>query len=275
MEVFAKELKFKEKLRLIPFSDLHLGSRAATETKFKRLVDWILSKPDTYAIGLGDYCDAVLRQDMKRFSGKCTKDELLDLLDSAINEQRNLVIKYLKPLADNGRLLGLCEGNHEESLKKHHSFDMLKDVCHALNVPYLGFSFFYRLTLSKIEKKPTKRSLVIYGHHGFGSSRKPGASLNRKVDMISSYDADIILMGHDHHKFGSRMIKLGITPYGIPRIVHKPVIVAATGSFLKSVVQGDTTYSEKYGYRPNDIGVVRIDIRMSGRFHDFDIHCSE
>lgn len=274
MELHTSKVVFKEKLRLIPFSDLHLGSRAASESKFRKLVDWVLKKEDTYMIGLGDYADLVTRQDLKRFAGKCTKDDLLDMLDSAVNEQRDLVIKHLKPIADASRLLGLASGNHEYSYKKYHSFDLMKDVCKELKVPHLGYSFFYRWVISK-GKGLSVRNVTIYGHHGFGSSRRSGGAMNKRELIMAQYDADIVLMGHDHHKFGSRYIRLSVSQSGVPKIIHKPVILAATGSFLKTVVEGDLTYSEQFGYPPNDIGVVRIDIDLKGHDRDLDIHVSE
>lgn len=272
METASKRIVFTDRIRLIPFSDLHLGSSASHEGKFKDLVKWILSKPDCYAIGLGDYADLITRQDAKRFCGTSVKREILEHIDSLLNEQRDLVVKHLKPLADAGRLLGLVRGNHEDTIHKHYSYDLMRDVCKELNVFNLGYSCFYRLHLKK-KTLGVKRDIVMYCHHGFGSSRMSGAAMNKREALFARFDADIILMGHDHHKFGKRSIRIGID--GAGRIVHKPVIIAATGSFLKTLVQGDTTYSEKFGYPPNDIGVVRIDIRFTGKNKVVDIHVSE
>ena len=274
MQAAASKVEFDKKLRIIPFSDLHLTANASAEKKFNKLVQWILSKPDTYAIGLGDYADAVVRQDIKRYAAGVTKPELMSSLDSLLNANRDYVIKALKPLADAGRLLGLAEGNHEESIKKHHSYDILRDVCNTLNVPYLGYSFLYRLTVRK-KSRDTQKNVVIYGHHGFGASRKGGAAMNRREDILCKYDADIVLMGHDHHKFGRRLIRISMTGHGKPRLVHKPVIIAATGSFLKTCIEGETTYAEKAGYPPNDLGVIRIDIDIVGESKDLDMHISE
>lgn len=274
MEVASKKISFKDKLRLIPFSDVHLGSRASNEKKFDALIKWVLEKPDTYMIGLGDYADLIIRQDLKRFSGKVAKEELMDMLDSMLNEQRNLVVCKLKPVANAGKLLGLGEGNHEDAVKRHHSYDILKDICKELNVPYLGYSFFYRLTVKKKSRQKTK-NVIIYGHHGWGSSRRGGYAMNKRELIMEQYDADIVLFGHDHHKFGRRFIRLGVTSNGETKIIKKPVIIAATGSYLKTIVHGDTTYAEKAGYPPNDIGVVRIDIDLQGRDGDLDMHISE
>lgn len=274
MEVAASDVVFKNRLNLIPFSDLHFGSKASDEKRFDRLIKWILSKEDTYAIGLGDYSDSIIRQDLKRFSANATKDDMLIYLDNLLNEQRDLVINKLKPLADAKRLLGLGLGNHEHAISKHHSYDMMKDICRELKTPYLGYSFLYRWRIKKASDN-TRRNVIIYGHHGFGASRKGGAAMNKREDILCKYDADVILCGHDHHKMGRRLIRLGITSNGEPKIIHKPVIIAATGSFMKTCIQGDTTYAEMAGYPPNDIGVVKITMDIVGKDHNLDIHVSE
>jgi hypothetical protein len=274
MEAVADRLEFKDSLTLIPIGDIHLGSPACDSQKLSETIKWVLGRPDTYVIGMGDYADLVVRQDLKRFTGSCVSEDMRDWLDGILNQQRRLVVEKFKPLAEAGRLLGLAEGNHEASIKKHHSYDIMKDICSMLETPYLGYSFFYRLTLKK-KNLGVKRNLIIYGHHGFGGGRKPGSSVNRLLDSANSYDADIVLSGHDHQKLGKRHIRLGVTQNGEPRIVHKPVVLARTGTFLKTAINGHTTYSEQFGFPPTDTGVVRIDVRIKGRQKELDIHVSE
>jgi hypothetical protein len=71
------------------------------------------------------------------------------------------------------------------------------------------------------------------------------------------------------------MIRLGIDESNPPNIVHKPVIVAATGSYLKTAIKGDTTYSERKGYPPTDLGVIKIKITFIGHDKVLDMHVSE
>lgn len=274
MEVVANKVDFKKKFTLVPISDIHLGGRSTVDRKFRRLVKWVLNKDDTYVIILGDTVDAVIRQDLRRFTGKKVTDELLNQLDSALNYYRDLAVRELKPLADNGRILGIGEGNHEDALKKHHSFDIVSDICRELKTPFLGYSFLYRLTLNKINR--ATKNVIIYGHHGWGSSRKTGGAINKRENLAANFEADIMLMGHDHHKFGERVIRLAVTPRGKPKLVHKPMIVAATGSFQRAYAEGETTYAERMGFPPNDIGVVRIDIDIQGETNKkIDMHISE
>ena len=229
---------------------------------------------------MGDYMDAVLRTDLKRFSGNCTKEDLMDMLDSAINEQRDLVIRKFGRLSDAGRLLGMLEGNHEETIKKHHQFDVMKDITERLKVPNLGYSCFFRLALVKATKKGTTRNVLIYAHHGHGSSRRTGGSVNRFDDVVKNNEADIYLMGHDHKKWGKREIRLYLNKAN--QLAYKPIILGRTGSFMKTAVSGLTTYSEKANYPAVDLGVIKITInlkhtqnnKISDR-HELDMHISE
>jgi hypothetical protein len=223
-------------------------------------------------IGTGDYLDLIVKTDQKRFTGTALDDESLKNIDNLIGFNIDRIVDELRPLKD--KILGLATGNHEEEIKKRHSIDVTKTICDRLDVPYLGYSFFYRLTVKK-KRGGLKRNCIIYGHHGFGGGRKPGASVNKLIDAITSYDADIILSGHDHYKIGTRHTRMGITPSGKPKLVRKPVVVARTGTFLKTCMEGDITYSERMGYPPTDLGVVRIDISFQGRDKELDIHVSE
>jgi hypothetical protein len=101
--------------------------------------------------------------------------------------------------------------------------------------------------------------------------------MNKRELLMTYYDADIILLGHDHHKFGRRFIRLGITSSDNPHLVKRPVIIAATGSFKKTLVEGHTTWEETRGFPPNDLGVVRININIKEEdgIDKIDMHISE
>jgi hypothetical protein len=276
MEVGEKRIKFAKEFTLVPLGDIHFGSPACDEEAARKARDYILNTPDAYCIGMGDYADLILMQDVKRFTGSAIKGDLLDELDSAINRQRDMVVRYFKPLADKGKLLGLLTGNHEEAMTKHHSFNFMRDVCDKLNVPSLGYSCFYRLRLEK-EKNNTVNTLTIYAHHGFGGGRKPGASINRQVDAITSYDADIVLSGHDHQVMGKRFVRLGIVG-NPPKVIAKTIILGKTGSFLKTAIPRHTSYSEKAGYPPNHMGhiTIKASLIMSRTAHNqLELHVTE
>ena len=272
MEVAARTIDFGERFTLIPLGDLHLGARACDEKRINRLVEWVLARPDTFVLGMGDYAELIPRQDARRFDADSIKPELLENLDNLIPLQRDMIVKVFEDLAYKGRLLGMLTGNHEISIKKNYSMDIMDEVCTKLDTPNLGFSCLYRLTL---KNQRARKNVVIYAHHGWGGGRKSGASINKLIDLMSSYQADIYLSGHDHDKIGKRKPRLSITSTGKPRLKSTPAILGRTGTFLRTAQQGTTNYAEVAGYPPTDLGVLRIDMRFTGKHDEVDLHVSE
>jgi len=82
------------------------------------------------------------------------------------------------------------------------------------------------------------------------------------------YDFDIAVTGHDHQKMIKKMVRLGITNNGSARLVTKPIMLAKTGTFMKTVSKGDMSYSERAGYVPVDIGTVQIKVKIEGKKHN-------
>ncbi len=223
-------------------------------------------------LGMGDLVDLIIWQDLKRFSGTTIKKELLQNLDRTLNDQRDMVVRKLKTLAERDKILGLACGNHEEKIKKKYSFDIMADICKFLNVPFLGYSFLYRLGLKK-QNNGTRRCVDIHAHHGWSACRTKGGSVKQVEDFAKSMVADIHLMAHDHKKWGTRDVQLRAN--NDMRMVDKPTILARTGCFLRTNIEGDTTYSERMGYNPMDLGVVRIDMSFQGDNKDLNLHVSE
>lgn len=259
----------------MPIGCTHLGAKACAKDKLRRQINWCVERDNVYSILMGDMADFIVRQDSKRFRVSSVDPELVAKgLDSLTDHQVEMVIDYFKKYAETGRILGAIRGNHEDSILQHHSTDVHMRICDGLGIKDLGYSAFIRLTLQKTDSG-TKRNCVIYAHHGYGSSRRSGSSVNRLEDTIMKYDCDIVLQSHDHQKLGKRFIRLHVSPSGIPKIRHKPIIVARTGTFLRTAIEGDTTYSEKAGYPPTDIGVVKITANFQGHGKELDLHVSE
>jgi UDP-2,3-diacylglucosamine pyrophosphatase LpxH len=256
MEALAASIEFKDTFKLIPLFDMHLGAAACDENKLDRTIKQILDTPDCYTIAGGDMVDAILRQDMRRYMHGCANQEITDALDDALNISVRQAVKKLKPLADKGKLLGCMAGNHEVAVQKHHSFNISREICDRLDVPFLGYSCFYRLTLKK-KKHGAKFGWVIYLHHGFGGGRKKGSSINNLIDLAIKFQADCYIMGHDHKKITTKEEQFKITHSGAPKIVTREKVFVRAGTFLKSYLDGGrTTYSEQAGYPPTSTGAV-------------------
>jgi hypothetical protein len=127
----------------------------------------------------------------------------------------------------------------------------------GLNIGYDGFIRVRFIRNKSTDSAPASHVFVIYASHGFGGSRTSGPKVNRLESVAHSFDADIIILAHEHKKvIAPPIIKLGLSERG--DLIQKKQLAVMSGSFLKSYVKGATSYAEKSGYPPSDLGTVKI-----------------
>ena len=79
--------------------------------------------------------------------------------------------------------------------------------------------------------------------------------------------ADLIMLAHEHKKIvAPPVIKLGLNDSG--NLIQKKTYCVMIGSFLRGYVTGSTTYVEKKGYPPSDLGITRVYVNPKTK----DIH---
>jgi hypothetical protein len=250
----ASSIKFKDRFRLKPLYDLHLGSKATDYAELKKDIKYILDTPDCYTFLGGDVIDGILRVDIKRFMSGCQMDEIQDALDDALNLYTRDAIRMLKPLADKGKILFAIDGNHEISIKKHHSYNILGEVCNRIEVPHMGAQCMYRLTLKK-SNTGSKFNWVIFAHHGAGGGGQTlGASINKLDNLTKQYYADGYFLGHDHRDMAVKLPRIRMTSWGKPRYLSETYALIRGGTYLKTFIEDGVTYSEEKMYRPTNIG---------------------
>jgi hypothetical protein len=127
-------------------------------------------------------------------------------------------------------------------------------------VPYLGYSGLFRLDF----REPTGRgrTVVIRYHHGWASGRTPGGQLTGNVKDCLNWDADVYLYGHGHALHTYSIPRLGLSG---EKLVSRDLTVCLCGTFLKTYIEGSTTYSERKGYPPISVGSPRIFIRPKNK----------
>jgi hypothetical protein len=235
---------------LKPCFDVHIGNIACDERAFKEyLAD---SDEATYFIGGGDLMDAVIVSDAKRYrKGVDASGEAEDIIDYQVERTAAILSPYRE------RFLGLGSGNHEDTLVTRCSTDMTRRLCRKLDVPYLGYSGLYRLMFSQNGNRG--RTIDIRYHHGWAAGRTPGGQLTSNTKDVMHWDADIFLYGHGHKLLTDSVSRLSIR--GENKLISKDLIVCLCGTWLKTYVLGETTYSEKKGFSPIRIGSPYITIR--------------
>jgi len=231
----------KDKLTIVPFGDVHLGSPNCAWKKFSEMLKWAEKEKDLYLIGMGDLFDVILADD-KRYNAEEPQMPLLRAIE--------IMVEALKPLAKKGKLIGLHTGNHEHHMIRKGVGSPVEDVCNRIECKYLGYSAFTRV--EAINKNKTQNSLVIYSHHGWFSGRKRGSKINNLEDLSMHWDADLYLCGHSHDLFSSKRVFIGWYGQKIRAFLN-------TGTFLKTSGWNTTNYSERAGYPPQKLGIARIE----------------
>lgn len=246
-------------LRLYPFFDPHLGAAESAEKQLEKKVEECANRGRLgIAVGGGDWMDSITSKD-KRWSNNGLADwvEKTNIVDS----QRRRAKEVFKPLKEEGQILGIGTGNHEEEIHRRHDDDVIRNLCRDFDVPYLGYQCFIELKFQRAGK--TTHSLLIHSWHGSGAAQSEGARLMRLMRLVNDIQADIYLMGHLHAMLSYTPDRL-ICRNGKVRSIKLAATIC--GSWLKTYNQPhegetqDPTYGEEKGYKPSRIGmpIIRI-----------------
>jgi len=261
LEVILKRIIYKRPdiFYLYPFFDPHLGAIESAEYQLSlKVLECANRGPYGLAVGGGDWHDCITSKDWRwKSNGLAPWVENRNIVDS----QRRRSNELFYPLVEQGQLIAIGTGNHEEEIHKRHDDDIIRNVCRDMDVPYAGYSCF--IVLQFIRAGKSTHNLVIHSWHGAGSAQSEGARLMRLVRLVNDIEADIYLMGHLH----------AMTSHTPDRLVQRngrvrSIKLAATicGSWLKTYAQPreneilDPSYGEEKGYKPSRIGMPIIKI---------------
>ena len=173
----------KDRIRLIPWGDVHVGAKTCDWKKACRELKYIQDTPDTYLIGMGDYMDCAIK--MGGHGPSPFNSEYMPM------EQFTILEETLKPLADAGKILGMHGGNHERWITELTGIDIINLLCRSLKVPYLGEG-----CDTNIQVNNTK--YTIYSQHGASSAKLKHTKMGALINATRDIYADIYLMGHMH-----------------------------------------------------------------------------
>lgn len=261
-------------------SDLHLLSASCAEKELKKDIATIAADPHAYWFGGGDYADYIGYDDAKRFDPDCVSDSLT-LRDLGMMGKKSVetVRDWLAPIKH--KCLGLLLGNHEKQYqKKHQQEDLHSWLCTELGVANLGYSAFVDvvfvrhnqakkigLTASRDNaprEQSNSSSFRFFLHHGAGYAQTPGGKLNRLIQFMNCFDADVYMVGHVHDKVGRKQPAL-TADASCSKLCQRIRVGVISGSYLKTYEQGRTSYGEQRGYAPVMIGASWVSIKPETR----------
>jgi len=211
-------------------------------------------------------CDFINISDPRFSAGSMAKwVKMADLCDLA-RAQRDRFLEIVGPIAS--RCLGMVEGNHELSIKRHYERDIYSDlVCgvkeaggfaadHSLALGYYGW------LLLSFYRSPERRRSTLYKfnlHHGFVGGRLAGAKALNMQRWLWTHDADLVIFGHSHNTGAQVETVETVTRGG--QVSHINRIGCYSGTFLATNTKGSATYSEIKGYFPMALAQPVIHLR--------------
>lgn len=235
-------------IRIVPIFDVHVGMKACDEEMLERHIEYIERTPDTYTFLGGDLMESATRDSV----GMGIFDERYHLADQIARIRR-----LLKPLAEKNKILGAITGNHEMRTAKYNTADPLADICDVLNIPFLGYQAFIKITVNGITYK------TIWWHGASGATTK-GGKMNAVLRMRKLGVADLYTMGHVHDRFYTEEIEHDMDDETDELVAHKRIYLIA-GSFLRYF----GGYSEMKGFAPASLGAPMI--LLNGQYKDIRI----
>lgn len=261
MQIVEKEIPFTGtgSFKIWALGDFHVGSAGFDEEKLRKDVQAIRDDKSAYWVGVGDYADSIVVQDAKRFDHKSIDERFIPFLDDMPQQQCRLIVEILKPIAH--KCFGVCSGNHEDAIRKKHSFDMMEYISKGLNVVNL---IDVAVIMLRVQRKTSdggrgnSRIYKIYVAHG----TMVGNSVKIKMRKImSDISADVFLFGHGHQRVHEPRVSLDIIRKDNEwDFKDKQQVGIMTGSYLKLYVQNKRGYGERAAFSPNKMGAVYVEI---------------
>lgn len=232
----------KKSVLICPVGDIHYGHRDCDEETLKFVLEWLYKEKDVYVFSMADLVEASVIDSPGLF-------DQVDFLDTQFYD----VVKMFKPLADEGRLLGMHTGNHENRVKKKTGLDITKVMCRMLNTKYFGEGM---LHLIKVTNGKDSQTYTMYSTHGASSARFPQTKMLACMRLDRIADAEIYCMGHVHSLAHDKMDRYVIEN---GKVIKKPRHYILTGSYL----QYWGSYAQAKGMLPSgDTGSPKIKLHV-------------
>lgn len=264
MKVIERDFGY-DSIYIIPIGDTHIGDKSfgvEARRKLDGYLDWVKEHKNAFIFLMGDIINCA----------STSSESSPFQQDMDLKEQVDYAIKIFRPLRK--KILGAISGNHEQRMEASWGYNPMVPICHALEIPYCGYSAVVKTRLGTVKKHRNKhkpeyyQSYIGYYHHTMGGGGTVGGKINRvdKLRQIVS-NCDYYCGAHNH--------LLGVVHTSIfsfcqrtNKVKQKKQLLIDTGGYLEY----DESYAEAKMLVPVKIGSPRI--RLDGRQANRDMRCS-
>lgn len=253
---------------LVLIGDIHMGHADHDEDFARKTIAWI-KKKGASVILLGDLIDGIAPQD-RRFENSSIADNFKIHLDNLHAKQVEKVVELLDPIS--GQIISTMSGNHEDTVKKHFSYDAAQNIADQLKVPLLTDPGYVVLRFKMGTSIMLKSILCSHGH--FMGGRLRGGKVNAMERLPASFAADIYAAGHTHDLWVTKKSPIGLTRNG--NLETRKIYFINTGSMMNTYPESDvSTWASRKLFDPIAPGVARIDFyikRTDTQSKYIDVH---
>ena len=254
-----------DKFRIWNLADLHLFNAGTAYDRLERDIKEIGDDPYSFWFGGGDNAEYISPND-PRFDPLTLSNLTLKDLANLGKRQTEVVRNTLKPIAH--KCLGLLMGNHEWKYYIIKEQEYLHGwLCTELETPNLGYCAFADVVFVKMKMSggpklvrnhrkaisSTSARFRFFLHHGAGYAQTEGGKLNKLVQFMNRFDADVYLCGHVHDQMSKSIVQL--TANDLCTDCKDRIRVGViSGSYLRTYAKGVCGYGERHGYMPTYLG---------------------
>jgi hypothetical protein len=249
--------------------DWHLGAKNCDEKLLDATLKAVAKDKYGLFLGMGDAAECITPAD-PRFDARSIAPQYLPELEDIAGAQFKDIKKKLEPLAKQGKIIGLMDGNHEDNIRKRHYRHLTLDLCRELDVNYLTYSCMIRLVFDwrypkdleagKHTKNGPSKKYIIRATHGHTGGRKKGGQLNNLNDLLAHWGADIFLKGHSHRLIADQISRIRMSEAGKTRLIQDTHVMGVTGCYYKTYEQDTDCYAELADYPPSELGCIRVNM---------------
>lgn len=236
-----------DSISIIPMADLHLGHKNCNQKIIDQHLEFIYMTPDCYTIFLGDELETATKQSV----GMSVYEE-----DKHIPEQMQTMYEMLKPLAKQGKVLGMIPGNHSMRVAQLIGLNLTEELAKALRIPYLGYQGFIDLNVNDVNYN-------IIAFHGAGGGSMNGSKVASAEKISKVAIADLYIVGHTHIRHHTEDC---IYEFENGHLVQRNRHYVTCGAFLEYF----GGYAEMKGLNPSPTGSVVIELMAD--YKDIRVH---
>jgi len=203
------EERKKEKMRIVPLSDIWFGHQLCDQTSFEERINWIAKDPHVFCFLNGDCVHP------RKTSSDIDKDNWDDLCNDFYD--------LLDPIAH--KILWAQGGCFEEKMQKSY-YDPIESFCDCWNIPYFRTAMLVGIHWAG-------NLFTFCCIHGRGSSQKKGSKMNAAMRMLAQTEfTHFYVMSHMRDSISSKPTRAveDVTNFDLREAIQYALI---TPSFVK------------------------------------------